>query len=97
MKDLIDAMIYNSQLSKEAKLETLKDWAKDIQVSIDGSINQDYRNNYIYIVEKTAELTNKSISAKEFYDKRLKEDSTIGTVQLMDEYAKYNNKNNRLG
>jgi len=29
------------------------------------------------------------MEAKEFYDKRLKEDSTIGSVQLMEEYAKY--------
>ncbi len=29
------------------------------------------------------------MEAKEFYDKRLKEDSTIGSVQLMEEYAKH--------
>lgn len=27
------------------------------------------------------------MTANEFYDKRLKEDSTIGSVQLMEEYA----------
>lgn len=27
-------------------------------------------------------------NAKEFYDKRMKQDSTIGSVQLMQEYAK---------
>ena len=29
------------------------------------------------------------MEAREFYDKRLKEDSTIGSVQLMEEYAKH--------
>jgi hypothetical protein len=29
------------------------------------------------------------MEAKEFYNKRLKEDSTISTVQLMEEYTKY--------
>jgi hypothetical protein len=29
------------------------------------------------------------MEAKEFYDKRLKEDGTIGSVQLMEEYAKH--------
>ena len=28
------------------------------------------------------------MTAKEFYDKRLEEDSTIGSVQLMNEYAR---------
>lgn len=29
------------------------------------------------------------MEAREFYDKRLKEDNTIGSVQLMEEYAKH--------
>lgn len=29
------------------------------------------------------------MEAREFYDKRLSEDSSIGTVQLMEEYAKH--------
>ena len=29
------------------------------------------------------------MEAKEFYRKRLEEDPTIGSVQLMEEYAKY--------
>jgi len=29
------------------------------------------------------------MEAREFYNKRLNEDSTIGSVQLMDEYAKH--------
>ena len=29
------------------------------------------------------------MTAKEFYDKRLEEDSTIGSVQLMNEYARH--------
>jgi len=29
------------------------------------------------------------MTANEFYNKRIKEDSTIGSVQLMDEYAKH--------
>ena len=29
------------------------------------------------------------MEAKEFYDKSMKEDSTIGSVQLMEEYAKH--------
>jgi len=29
------------------------------------------------------------MEAREFYDKRIKEDSTIGSVQLMEEYAKH--------
>jgi len=29
------------------------------------------------------------MEARDFYDKRLKEDNTIGSVQLMEEYAKH--------
>ena len=29
------------------------------------------------------------MEARDFYDKRIKEDSTIGSVQLMEEYAKH--------
>jgi len=29
------------------------------------------------------------MKAKEFYDKRIKEDPTIGSVQLMEEYSEY--------
>lgn len=29
------------------------------------------------------------MEAREFYDKRINEDSTIGSVQLMQEYAKH--------
>ena len=29
------------------------------------------------------------MDAREFYDKRLKEDPSIGSVQLMEEYAKH--------
>ena len=29
------------------------------------------------------------MEAREFYDKRIKEDNTIGSVQLMEEYAKH--------
>ena len=29
------------------------------------------------------------MEAREFYDKRLKEDNTIGSVQLMEEFAKH--------
>lgn len=29
------------------------------------------------------------MTAKQFYDKRIKEDDSIGSVQLMDEYAKH--------
>ena len=60
MKDLIDAMIYNSQLSKEAKLETLKEWKKDIQVSLKETMSQSFFEsqieNYNYIIDKITEL-----------------------------------------
>ena len=29
------------------------------------------------------------MKARDFYDKRLKEDNTVGSVQLMEEYAKH--------
>lgn len=29
------------------------------------------------------------MEAREFYDKRIKEDNTIGSVQLMEEFAKH--------
>jgi len=29
------------------------------------------------------------MEARDFYNKRIKEDTTIGSVQLMEEYAKY--------
>ena len=29
------------------------------------------------------------MDARDFYDKRMKEDNTLGSVQLMDEYAKH--------
>jgi len=29
------------------------------------------------------------MTATDFYNKRIKEDSTIGSIQLMDEYAKH--------
>ena len=29
------------------------------------------------------------MEAREFYNQRLEEDSTLGTIQLMEEYAKY--------
>ena len=29
------------------------------------------------------------MNAREFYNKRIKEESTIGSVELMDEFAKY--------
>ena len=29
------------------------------------------------------------MTSRQFYDKRLSEDNTIGSVQLMEEYAKY--------
>ena len=29
------------------------------------------------------------MNARDFYNKRIKEDNTIGSVQLMDEYAKH--------
>ena len=35
------------------------------------------------------QLIFKTMEAREFYDKRLKEDSTIGSIQLMEEYAKH--------
>ena len=32
------------------------------------------------------------MTAREFYDKRIKEDSTIGTVQFMEEFAEVSSK-----
>ena len=32
------------------------------------------------------------MEAREYYNKRLKEDSTIGTIKLMEEYAKIQGK-----
>jgi len=31
------------------------------------------------------------MEARDFYNKRIKEDSTLGSVQLMEEYAKHIN------
>jgi len=60
MKDLIDAMIYDSKLSKEAKLETLKDWDNGIQASLNSKMTYSFymnqKSNSNYITEKITEL-----------------------------------------
>jgi len=62
MKDLINAMIYDSQLIKEDKLEILKEWKKDIESSLQETMSQSFFEsqieNYNYIVDKITELNN---------------------------------------
>lgn len=42
-----------------------------------------------WLEQKLISEPQKGVSARDFYNKRISEDSTIGSIQLMEEYAKH--------